>query len=365
MGVSNALSALADPLKNLRDWRLIALVVFVTALAALINLYVTAAAIRFLGRLMGSVAGRERIRIAMAWGAVPLAWGALFSALPLVLQWETSNTVLTKVVIVSLGVAAIWSFVATVAMLMEVQQLSAVRAFACYAGATLLIVLFVALPIRIFLWQPFNIPSGASVPTLLVGDYFFVSKYSYGYSRYSFPFGLHLFNGRIFFSQPERGDVIVFRTPTDNSTDYIQRLVGLPGDRIQMIDGVLNINGVPVTRERVEDKIEDTKCGRHMPVHIYRETLPNGRSYLTQKLSETCPVNRLGAADNTGVFAVPPMHYFMLGDNRDDSADSRFAIGNGVGYVPEENLVGRAEVIFLSVSKDDNSRVGRLLNRVR
>jgi signal peptidase I len=213
----------------------------------------------------------------------------------------------------------------------------------------------IAIVIRIFLFQPFNIPSGSMIPTLLVGDYLFVSKYSYGYSRYSFPFGLDLFSGRILASEPNRGDVIVFKTPTDNSTDYIKRLVGLPGDKIQMIGGVLNINGVPVKRERVEDKIEDTKCGPHMAVHVYRETLPDGRSYLTQKLSETCAMSRLGAADNTEVFVVPPKHYFMMGDNRDDSADSRFSVGNGVGYVPEENLVGRARILFFSIDEADAS----------
>jgi len=213
----------------------------------------------------------------------------------------------------------------------------------------------IAIVIRIFLFQPFNIPSGSMIPTLLVGDYLFVSKYSYGYSRYSFPFGLDLFSGRIFFSEPDRGDVIVFKTPTDNSTDFIKRLVGLPGDRIQMLNGVLNINGAPVRRERAEDKIEDTKCGPHQVVHVYRETLPNGRSYLTQKLSETCPMSRLGAADNTEVFVVPPKHYFMMGDNRDDSADSRFSIGNGVGYVPEENLVGRARMLFFSIDEANAS----------
>lgn len=208
----------------------------------------------------------------------------------------------------------------------------------------------IAIVIRIFLFQPFNIPSGSMKPTLLVGDYLFVSKYSYGYSRYSFPYGAGLFSGRILFSPPHRGDVIVFKTPTDNSTDFIKRLVGLPGDRIQMIDGVLNVNGAPVKRERVADKVEDTKCGVQ-PVHVYRETLPNGRSYLTQKLSETCRVNALGTMDNTEVYVVPPHHYFMMGDNRDDSADSRFPVGSGVGYVPEENLVGRARILFFSIDE--------------
>jgi signal peptidase I len=212
----------------------------------------------------------------------------------------------------------------------------------------------IAIVIRIFLFQPFNIPSGSMIPTLLVGDYLFVSKYSYGYSKYSFPLGLNLFNGRILFSEPHRGDVIVFKTPKDNSTDFIKRLVGLPGDKIQMIEGVLNINGVPVKRERVEDRVEDVKCAyqtEHLTVHQYRETLPDGKSYVTQKLSETCRFLRNEEADNTQVFVVPPKHYFMMGDNRDDSADSRFQIGNGVGYVPEDNLVGRARLLFFSIDE--------------
>jgi signal peptidase I len=226
----------------------------------------------------------------------------------------------------------------------------------------------IAIVIRIFLFQPFNIPSGSMIPTLLVGDYLFVSKYSYGYSKYSFPFGFNLFSGRVLFSDPHRGDVIVFKTPKDNSTDFIKRLVGLPGDKIQMIGGVLNINGVPVKRERVEDRIENVRCSNqieHMAVHQYRETLPEGKTYLTQQLSETCPFARNEAADNTEVFVVPPRHYFMVGDNRDDSADSRFQIGNGVGYVPIENLVGRAEIIYMSISEDGSGRIKRLLTYVR
>ena len=212
----------------------------------------------------------------------------------------------------------------------------------------------IAIVIRIFLFQPFNIPSGSMIPTLLVGDYLFVSKYSYGYSKYSFPYGMAPISGRILQSNAHRGDVIVFKTPTDNSTDFIKRLVGLPGDRIQMIGGVLNVNGAPVKRERVEDKVEETKCGVQ-PVHVYRETLTDGRSYLTQKLSETCKRYALGAKDDTDVFVVPPRHYFMMGDNRDDLADSRFPVGEGVGYVPEANLVGRARVLFFSIDETDAS----------
>src|SRR5438874_597599 len=164
--------------------------------------------------------------------------------------------------------------------------------------------LLIALVIRTLLFAPFNIPSGSMKPTLLIGDYLFVSQYSYGYSHYSLPFSPPLFSGRIFASEPVRGDVVVFRLPKDDSIDYIKRVIGLPGDRIQMIDGLLHINGVAVKRERVGDFVDD-ETGR--PVRRWRETLPNGVSYETLDLEDN------GYLDNTQEYVVPPGHFFMMG----------------------------------------------------
>jgi len=207
--------------------------------------------------------------------------------------------------------------------------------------------LIIALVIRSFLFQPFNIPSGSMKETLLVGDYLFVSKFSYGYSRYSFPFSPPLFSGRIMGSPPERGDVVVFRLPKDTSTDYIKRVVGLPGDRIRMIDGLLHINGEPVKRERISDYIETEESERAMRVRRWRETLPNGVSYTTLDLVDS------GFYDNTQEYVVPENHYFMMGDNRDNSTDSR--VLSQVGYVPFENLIGRAQIIFFSVAEGERA----------
>jgi signal peptidase I len=201
--------------------------------------------------------------------------------------------------------------------------------------------LILALIIRTFLFQPFSIPSGSMRPTLLEGDYLFVTKWSYGYSRHSLPFSPNIFSGRIFGSAPERGDVAVFKLPPNPSLDYIKRVIGLPGDRIQVRDGQLFINDQAVPREKVGqiDNPDITEVSG--PVDVYRETLPNGVSYDTLDLTP----NSIG--DDTREFIVPEGHYFMMGDNRDNSTDSRFS----VGFVPEENLVGRANIIFFSIAE--------------
>lgn len=159
--------------------------------------------------------------------------------------------------------------------------------------------LLIALVVRTFLFQPFNIPSGSLIPTLLIGDYLFVSKYAYGYSRYSFPFGPPLFSGRIWGSEPKRGDIVVFKLPKDNSTDYIKRVVGLPGDTIQMIDGVLHINGEPVKRERIGNYVTQDSWGRDIEVPMYRETLPGGTSHIIIERD-----GDRGYWDNTYVYKV-------------------------------------------------------------
>jgi signal peptidase I len=205
---------------------------------------------------------------------------------------------------------------------------------------TVVYAVLIALAVRTFAYEPFNIPSGSMVPTLLVGDYLFVSKFSYGYSRYSLPLGLPLIPGRIFFTPPKRGDVAVFKLPKDNSTDYIKRVIGLPGDRIQMRGGILYINDKPVKRERIQDYVYgDGPNARHLAQYI--ETLPNGVRHHIIEMGDNEPL------DNTPVYIVPPGHYFMMGDNRDNSLDSR--VPNAVGFVPAQNFVGRAEFLFFSI----------------
>lgn len=202
--------------------------------------------------------------------------------------------------------------------------------------------LLLAVIIRTLFFQPFSIPSGSMMSTLLVGDYLFVSKFSYGYSKYSIPFSPDLFSGRIWSDEPERGDVAVFRLPSNPKLDYIKRVIGLPGDRIQVRDGILFINGEAVERELVGNYTPEGRYNRGTDVPVYRETLPNGVSYTTLDLNENSP------GDNTREFLVPEGHYFMMGDNRDNSQDSRF----DVGFVPLDNFVGRATIIFFSIAED-------------
>ncbi|MBC6439583.1 MAG: signal peptidase I [Rhodospirillales bacterium] len=207
---------------------------------------------------------------------------------------------------------------------------------------TIVYAVMIALVIRTVAYEPFNIPSGSMKPTLLVGDYLFVSKFSYGYSNYAPGFGidLDLFEGRLFGREPERGDVAVFRRPTDTSVDFIKRIVGLPGDTVQVIDGVLHINGEPVELEPTLPFVE-LGCERAQPIPQEMETLPNGVDHAVLNATDR------HRYDNTRPVEVPPGQYFMMGDNRDRSNDSR---SPSVGMVPYENLIGRAEFLFFSTN---------------
>ena len=210
---------------------------------------------------------------------------------------------------------------------------------------TIIFAMIIALTIRTLAFEPFNIPSKSMVPTLLVGDFLFVSKFSYGYGTTGTFWGMAPFVGRIGGNVPARGDVIVFKTPRDNKTDYIKRLIGLPGDEIQMRHGILHVNGIPVERERLEKPIEeDDEQLSTIDTIDYLEHLPGGKNHIIRKQG-----GDENSLDNTEVFTVPPHNYFFMGDNRDNSQDSRTRM---VGYVPEENLVGKAEFLFFSLKPD-------------
>lgn len=229
---------------------------------------------------------------------------------------------------------------------MAVDEASDVKSVSSELRDTVRIVvhaLILAVLIRIFLFQPFNIPSGSMKATLLVGDYLFVSKSSYGYSRHSLPFSPNLFSGRIWKSEPKRGDVAVFKNPFTGE-DWIKRVIGLPGDEVQMIDGVLHINGAPIPKRRVKDFVGRDRFGNVRSIPRYEETLPNGvRFFVLDELPH-------GQLDTTRLYKVPAGHYFMMGDNRDNSSDSR--VSNVLGPVPLENFVGRADRLFFSVDEE-------------
>ena len=211
---------------------------------------------------------------------------------------------------------------------------------------TVFYALVIALIIRSFLFQPFYIPSSSMEPNLLIGDRLFVSKYSYGYSHHSLPFSPKIYDKRVLAKTPDRGDVIVFKTPADNRTDYIKRLIGLPGDTIQIIDKNLYINNVKIKKEKMKN-LTNINCGdKIINANFFEETLPNGKKYMAVYRNK-------GTMMNTDKFIVPENHYFFMGDNRDCSKDSRFL--TSVGYVNFNNLVGKAQLIFFSNEKRKGS----------
>lgn len=222
------------------------------------------------------------------------------------------------------------------------------KANGIYESVTVILeALCIAFLIRTLLFQPFNIPSSSMEPNLLVGDYLFVSKYSYGYSRHSIPFSPPIMKGRIWGAEPKRGDVLVFKKPNDISLDFVKRVVGLPGDIVQLKHGIVHVNGRPFTREKLEQKPETEWSEQYRRlikfpnVVYYRETNPEGVSYIVREAE-----GDMGGYDNTREYIVPEGHYFMMGDNRDRSEDSR---SSDVSFVPYENLVGRVEILFFSV----------------
>ena len=203
--------------------------------------------------------------------------------------------------------------------------------------------LLIALVFRTFIYQPFSIPTASMQSSLMIGDYFLASKFAWGYGRYSFPFGIVPMTGRVFGGLPERGDIAVFfNAPTGE--EYVKRVIGLPGDTIQVTDGILNINGTPVERELIGQGTDKDSSGYTVPVTLYTETLPNGVTHTIQEIADNGPL------DNTGEYHVPEGHYFMMGDNRDRSQDSR--VLSAVGYVPVTNLIGKAEARFFSIVDD-------------
>jgi signal peptidase I len=329
---------------GLAGWRIWLGFVLLSAVAGIVWLYLSALILSWIGRLLGGHASTLELRAVVAWSAVPSILGFI---VVLLVSAAISPARLGGLALLVIG-SWLWSLVVFLLMLGRVQHFGFWRTIAVYV-LNLVVALAIAVLVRTLLYQPFNVPSVAMSPTLLNGDYFFASKFAYGYSRYALPFSPPVFSGRIFASEPERGDVVVFRLPKDGVTDYVKRVVGLPGDRIQMKQGLLYINDAPVKREPLADYVGADLCGSGdtRSVKRWRETLPNGLSY------ETLDCVDNGFYDNTNIYTVPAGRFFMMGDNRDNSTDSR--VLSQVGYVPLENMVGRVSLIFFSRTPGSDS----------
>ena len=221
---------------------------------------------------------------------------------------------------------------------------------------SIIFAIFIALLIRSFIAAPFNIPSGSMKPNLLVGDFIFVSKWSYGFSKHSLPFSIPIIPNKIFSKEPMRGDVVVFKTPQDNRTDYIKRVIGLPGDKIKIVNGEIYINENIINRKKIEDFIDNDTGALNPRVRRYKE-------YFFDKEIEVLDIYDDGIADNTQTFEVPDNHFFVMGDNRDNSQDSRFL--NVVGFIPYENLIGKAQFIFFSLENSRFLQIWKWPNSIR
>lgn len=348
----------APPLSAIiSDWRVLLFVAVTGPISGVIGLYALGFFLSWIGRRLGGDASSLEMRAVIGWGAVP--WIAFFAIALIVYagqrMWEQAagalGLTLSLLVVILFAIAALWSLIVTLRMLAQVQNFGFLRAIASFVIAYAAPAWLLPLSLRVFLLQPFNSASQSMAPTLAQGDYFFVAKYAYGYSRHSLPFSPPLFSGRIFASEPKRGDVATFRRLSDANVDYVKRIVGLPGDKIQMIGGRLYINGEVVPRIEVAAPAAYSRDDRALSARTYEETLPGGPAHL---IVETKGDN--GLLDDTGVYETPAGSYFVLGDNRDNSVDSRLPLDrNGVGFVPFENLIGRVFIIFFSLEQKDGT----------
>lgn len=294
--------------------------------------------------MLGGTASAAELRPVFAWGMLPTIAGAIVTIVAVLgvrIAGVGPMPIFSAVLSFAAGLCSLWSLGMTLSMLGNIEGFGFFRSLFTYGLSVLGLPVIIALLIRSFLFHPFSIPSRSTIPALWPGDYVFANKFAYGYSRYSLPFGIVSAPGRVFGTDPARGDLVIFRLPKDEQTDYVKRIVGLPGDRIQMKNGELLINGTPVRRERMPDLTGIDACDSGpADVKRWRETLPNGVSYETLDCADN------GYFDNTTIYTVPAGQLFVLGDNRDNSTDSR-AMAQ-IGFVPIDHVFARPSMIFFS-----------------
>ena len=365
--ILNAMLAIAiqpfffSVLREWLDWRVAVPALAGGGLLAVLNLYVISWIVTAIARIMDGRGSAQASRAALAWGQVPAIVGlaialAMFGAERFVAASTSLPYPLAIDLVIIVG--GLWSLAITLLMLGRVQQFGFGQTIIAYIVFPLVLLPVISVLVtRIFLFQPFNVPAGSMAPTLEVGDYFFANKFVYGYSQFSLPFGPWGFSGRILASDPKLGDVVVFALPKQPTVTYVKRVVGLAGDRVQVHDGQLLLNGTPVKREQLPNLVGEFCSSGDVATKRWRETLPNGVTYQTLD----CVDN--GYYDNTPEYVVPPGHVFTMGDNRDNSTDSR--VLSAVGYVPLDNIFGRASMIFYSLGAGGRARPERIGTIVR
>ncbi len=347
IGMATVVGALALA-PNLHWFAVILAAIVIGPVAGVLTLYIDGALLSWIGRPLGGSASQAALRTAVAWAAMPsiaalaltLAGVAVFGQ-DLLRAFSFPPNIKDPALLVLAALIVllpVWGVVLRVGTVGAVQGFGIVRAIANIALGFLAIVVFAAL-FRTALFQPFSIVSSSMEPTLRLGDLVYTDKRSYGWSRYSLPFDLG-FKAHIGATEPSRGDIVVFRLPGDDSVDYIKRVVGLPGDEVQMIQGELHINGAPVAKRPVGDIVVEDAAGAERAVGAYEETLPEGRKFVVLEMEEN------GSLDDTAAFRVTPGHYFVLGDNRDNSMDSRSL--EHVGLIPAENIFARVSFVYFS-----------------